>query len=95
MVGFENHGGRTYLGKNIAPLAKVVVGHGNNSEDKTEGAVYKKSYGTYFHGPFLARNPHFADYLIAQALQISGEELPPLDDALIIAAHTASKKLKQ
>src|SRR5947207_13260162 len=38
LVGFENHGGRTYLGT-ANPLGKVIKGHGNNSEDATEGAV--------------------------------------------------------
>ncbi|RJR26876.1 glutamine amidotransferase [candidate division WWE3 bacterium] len=95
LVGFENHGGRTYLGAELRPLAKVLTGYGNNAEDNTEGAVFKNSYGTYFHGPLLARNPHFADYLIAKALKISGEELKALDDTLIHSAHTASKKLKQ
>src|SRR3990167_2247285 len=37
LVGFENHGGRTYLGKKMSPLAKVFAGSGNNGEDKTEG----------------------------------------------------------
>lgn len=69
--GFENHGGRTYLGKNTQPLATVISGHGNNSEDKTEGALYKNAIGTYLHGPVLARNPDLADYIIAKALDLS------------------------
>src|SRR3989338_3549074 len=40
IVGFENHGGRTYLGKDCVPFAQVIKGYGNNGEDKTEGAVY-------------------------------------------------------
>lgn len=93
LVGFENHGGRTYLSKNLKPFARVVMGHGNNSEDGTEGVVYKNAIGTYFHGPILARNPHLADYLIAKSL--GRYDLVELDDKLIIAAHTASRKLKQ
>jgi len=93
LVGFENHGGRTYLGKKMAPLAKIVMGHGNNSEDGTEGVLYKGSIGTYLHGPILARNPHLADYLIARSLEL--ETLDELDDSLILSAHTASLKLKQ
>jgi lipid II isoglutaminyl synthase (glutamine-hydrolysing) len=98
IVGFENHGGRTYLGKHITPFAKVVKGYGNNAEDSTEGALYKNSIGTYFHGPFLARNPHVADYLIYKALLLDPMEiklLPKIDDTLTLAAHTASKNLKQ
>ncbi len=36
LVGFENHGGRTKLGKTEA-LGRVVYGLGNNGEDSTEG----------------------------------------------------------
>jgi len=93
IVGFENHGGRTYLKNKFEGLAKVEMGHGNNSEDKIEGILHKNSIGTYFHGPFLARNPHIADYLIAKALQL--DRLSKLTDHLIRAAHTASLKLKQ
>lgn len=68
LVGFENHGGRTYLGT-AKPLGRVLKGHGNNSEDRMEGAVYRNAYGTYMHGSLLPKNPHFADHLIALALQ--------------------------
>jgi CobQ-like glutamine amidotransferase family enzyme len=91
IVGFENHGGRTYLHDTGQSLARVSKGHGNNSEDGTEGIYYNNSIGTYFHGPFLARNPHIADFLIAKALFI--DKLQPLDDELINRAHTASKEL--
>ena len=40
IVGFENHGGRTYIGDN-RPFGTVLYGHGNNGEDKTEGVLYK------------------------------------------------------
>ncbi|HKC14868.1 MAG TPA: hypothetical protein VKC89_02825 [Patescibacteria group bacterium] len=69
LIGFENHGGRTYLGKNINPLGKVLKGFGNNGKDKTEGAIYKNSFGSYFHGPILPKNPKLADYLIKLALE--------------------------
>lgn len=68
-VGFENHTGRTYLGKNIKPFSKVLKGYGNNDKDKIEGAVYKNSIGTYLHGPILPKNPELADYLIEKALE--------------------------
>jgi CobQ-like glutamine amidotransferase family enzyme len=85
LVGFENHGGRTYLETGAVPFGNVVKGHGNNAEDKTEGALYKNAFGTYYHGPFLALNPHFADFLIAKALSL--DEMTPLDDTLAINAH--------
>ncbi len=81
IVGFENHGGRTYLKDASKAFAHVVSGHGNNSEDSTEGFIYKNSFGSYFHGPILVRNPHFADYLIIKALNL--DELPPLDDTFL------------
>ncbi len=70
LVGFENHGGRTYLGT-VKPLGKVLKGYGNNAQDHTEGAVYRNAYGTYMHGSLLPKNPHFADFLIALALKRS------------------------
>src|SRR5947209_7318940 len=76
LVGFENHGGRTYLGT-ARPLGKVLKGHGNNAEDGTEGAVYRNAYGTYLHGSLLPKNPHFADHIIELALKRSyGIEAP-------------------
>jgi len=69
LIGFENHGGRTILGKNIKPLGKVIKGFGSNDKAKEEGAVYKNSIGTYLHGPILPKNPELADYLIQKALE--------------------------
>lgn len=68
-VGFENHGGRTRLGSDVIPLGRVLKGYGSNAEDGTEGAVYKNSIGTYFHGPILPKNPELADWLITKALE--------------------------
>ena len=93
IVGFENHGGQTFLGKGAKPFAKMIKGSGNNSKDSTEGVLHKNSIGTYFHGPILARNPHLADYLIAKSLKL--DILKPLDDSLAYSAHTASLKLKR
>ncbi len=92
LVGFENHGGRTYLGKEIKPLGVVQKGYGNNGKDKTEGAVYKNSFGTYLHGPILPKNPEFADLLISLALEKKyGEkiELEKLDDSIEEKARQA------
>ncbi len=82
LVGFENHSGRTYLGSGLEPLGKVIKGAGNNGEDQFEGAVYKNTFGTYMHGPILAKNPQFADELLVRALTKKGinEQLIPLDD---------------
>ncbi|WP_297079390.1 type 1 glutamine amidotransferase [uncultured Enterococcus sp.] len=65
--GFENHNGRTFLGKGEKALGKVLQGKGNNGEDQTEGVIYKNVFGSYFHGPLLARNPQLAERLIKTA----------------------------
>jgi len=82
LVGFENHSGRTYLGPKAKPLGTVVVGNGNNGEDKTEGAVQGKIVGTYSHGSCLPKNPWLADKLLVWALERrhGSVTLRPLDD---------------
>jgi hypothetical protein len=82
LVGFENHSGRTYLGPKARPLGTVVVGNGNNGEDKTEGAVQGHIVGTYSHGSCLPKNPWLADRLLGWALERrhGAQRLAPLDD---------------
>ena len=82
IAGFENHGGRTYLGTDERPLGRVVRGFGNNGKDGTEGARRNNAYGTYLHGSLLPKNPWFTDHLILNALRRVDEtfELEPLDD---------------
>lgn len=93
VVGFENHGGRTYLAPGQAPFGKVRRGFGNNAGDGGEGARRKNAIGTYLHGSLLPKNPALADALIRAALQRrygEGVELPPLDDAAEQAAHAGA-----
>jgi lipid II isoglutaminyl synthase (glutamine-hydrolysing) len=78
LSGFENHGGRCHLGPAANPLAKVIVGVGNDG--KTEGAWSGKVVGTYLHGPALSRNPALADLVLSWALGVDRSVLPPLDD---------------
>lgn len=66
--GFENHNGKTFLGKGERPLGEVQSGHGNNGEDQSEGVIYKNVYGSYFHGPILTRNGELAKRIILTAL---------------------------
>ena len=90
LVGFENHSGLTYLNGETKPIAEVVVGNGNNGQDRTEGARSKNAFGTYLHGSFLPKNPHFADYLIKSALKKRYNddiELELLDDTIELKAH--------
>ena len=92
LAGFENHGGRTYLGQGCQPLAKVIAGFGNNGSDGWEGAVYRNAFGTYLHGSLLPKNPKFADHLIETALRRRYDDisLPPMDDRLEEMAHSAA-----
>ncbi len=92
LVGFENHGGRTYLGPGCRPLGSVVRGHGNNSRDRTEGAIHRNTYASYLHGPLLPKNSVLADHLLHLALErrYGKADLPPLDDALESLAHEAA-----
>jgi lipid II isoglutaminyl synthase (glutamine-hydrolysing) len=90
LVGFENHSGLTYLKGDTKPLAMVEIGAGNNNEDKSEGARFKNVFGTYLHGSFLPKNPHFADFLIRLALEKHYKdniELVKLNDELELQTH--------
>jgi hypothetical protein len=90
IAGFENHGGRTYLGDGERPLGRVLRGHGNNGRDGFEGVHRRNVIGTYLHGPLLPKNIWLADRLIELAL---GIELEPLrDDALEDAAHASARR---
>jgi hypothetical protein len=95
LVGFENHGGRTYLDEGAAPLGRVVSGFGNNGEDGFEGVAAGSCYGTYLHGSLLPKNPRFADHLIETALhrRYRGLALAPLDDRVEEMAHAAAVRL--
>lgn len=91
IVGFENHGGRTYLNEGQQALADVVSGFGNNGGDGLEGARVGNAFGTYLHGAVLPKNPHLADRLIGLALERrygpEAAELSPLDDGAAVRAH--------
>jgi CobQ-like glutamine amidotransferase family enzyme len=94
LAGFENHGGRTYLGEHDRPLGRVLDGHGNNGADGHEGVRFANVIGTYLHGPLLPKNAWLADHLIATGLGRGGEgvELEPLDDEIEAAAHTDARR---
>jgi CobQ-like glutamine amidotransferase family enzyme len=90
VAGFENHGGRTYLGPEAEPLGQVLSGHGNNGSDGLEGVRRHNMLGTYLHGPLLPKNSVLADHLLALALARrygSEPQLEPLDDHAEEAAH--------
>jgi CobQ-like glutamine amidotransferase family enzyme len=90
VAGFENHGGRTYLGGSEKPLGRVLRGHGNNGRDGCEGVHRGNVIGTYLHGPLLPKNVWLADRLIELALGIELEPLP--DDSMEEAAHMSARR---
>jgi CobQ-like glutamine amidotransferase family enzyme len=94
VAGFENHGGRSYLGDSAEPLGRVLSGHGNNGKDGREGVRRLNVLGTYLHGPLLPKNSWLADRLIQLALarRTGAEpELEPLDDELEATAHESAR----
>jgi CobQ-like glutamine amidotransferase family enzyme len=90
IAGFENHGGRTYLGAGERALGRVLAGHGNNGRDGFEGVHRGNVIGTYLHGPLLPKNVWLADRLIELALRVQLEPLP--DDELERGAHASARR---
>lgn len=88
IVGFENHGGRTYINDHT-PLGKVLYGNGNNGTDGYEGVMYKNVIATYLHGSLLPKNPVLSDHIIKKMLEQRGlsTDLSPLDDSIELDAH--------
>jgi lipid II isoglutaminyl synthase (glutamine-hydrolysing) len=91
LAGFENHGGRTFLGDGEHALGRVLKGYGNDGRSGMEGVSRANTIGTYLHGPLLPKNAWFADWLIARALGVEQAELSPLDDALERDAHLSAR----
>jgi CobQ-like glutamine amidotransferase family enzyme len=90
LAGFENHGGRTYLGPDEHPLGRVLAVHGNNDRDGFEGVRRENVIGTYLHGPLLPKNIWLADRLIELALGIDLEPLPAQE--LEDGAHASARR---
>jgi CobQ-like glutamine amidotransferase family enzyme len=90
IAGFENHGGRTYLGPDEQALGRVLSGHGNNGRDGFEGVRRGNVIGTYLHGPLLPKNVWLADRLIELALGVELEPLP--GDELEEDAHASARR---
>ncbi len=88
VVGFENHGGRTYL-NGCRPFGRVLYGGGNDGRSGYEGVIYKNVIGTYLHGPLLPKNSRICDYLLERALvrKYGAVRLEKLDDRMEIAAN--------
>lgn len=90
IVGFENHGGRTYINHN-KPFGRVMHGYGNDGKSGYEGIIYKNVIGTYLHGPLLPKNPQVCDWLIQKALERRYQKpvsLEKLDDTQEMEANS-------
>ena len=82
LTGFENHGAVTQLSPGAEPVGTVRAGVGN--EDGTyEGVVSGRVWGTYLHGPVLARNAVLADLLLSWVVA----DLAPLEEGEAEALH--------
>ncbi len=89
VVGFTNHGGKTYI-NGCEPLGEVIYGTGNNGEDTGEGVWYKNVFATYIHGPLFPKNPKLCDFILQKTLRTKYDEfkcLSPLNDDLEDKAH--------
>lgn len=94
LVGYENHSGKTYLGEDVLQLGVAKQEQGNNGEDSTEGAVKNNVFGSYLHGPMLAKSPQFADELLIRALALQGntDKLATIDDSIAGSARKVAIK---
>jgi lipid II isoglutaminyl synthase (glutamine-hydrolysing) len=101
LVGFENHGGRTFLGE-TRPLGHVRLGFGNNGRDGGEGVNAGRLIATYLHGPVLPKNAWLTDHLLALAVaHAGGGALAPLAhpredaaqrEAVLVAERDAARR---
>lgn len=96
VAGFENHGGKTYIG-DYQPFGRVIKGAGN-IDSGCEGIIYKNLLCTHLHGPLLPKNPKIADEILLRALKKKYPEeeilLSPLDDTLENKALDYSLNIK-
>jgi CobQ-like glutamine amidotransferase family enzyme len=98
LTGYENHGGWTVLGPGARPAGWVRHGVGNGAETghgdessagaarrpNTDGIWTGRIWGSYLHGPALARNPALADLLLSWVVG----RLEPIDDVVSEALRT-------
>ena len=68
LSGYENHAGVTSVGPGASPAGQVRHGVGNGDGSGTDGVWAGRVFGTYLHGPVLARNPALADLLLGWAV---------------------------
>jgi lipid II isoglutaminyl synthase (glutamine-hydrolysing) len=75
LLGFENHSGQTFFtntNNQDLSLGDVIIGHGNNINEKKEGCVVNKAIGTYMHGSFLPKNTEVIKWLLEDFINRKG-----------------------
>ncbi len=98
LTGYENHGGVTLIGPGQRPAGWVRTGVGNgdagtprsvgdawrspDSDRSTDGIWSGHVWGSYLHGPALARNPALADLLLGWVVGPLGSLDDRASDAL-------------
>ncbi|WP_127793386.1 type 1 glutamine amidotransferase [Agromyces sp. LHK192] len=94
LVGFENHA-RDYVQAEASPLGRTLAGDGNGRESGQEGVVMGWVLGTHLHGPVLAKNPGFADAIIAEMAARAGVDYTPGEQAGVVDGYAASAREAQ
>ena len=81
----HNGGAPSGLGNPRSPIRHLIIVVGENRS-------FDNVFGTYLHGPVLAKSPQFADELLRRALARRGHstDLEQLDDELALAAATVA-----
>lgn len=92
LIGFENHSYRIL--ENRHPLGRVLMGSGNNGEDRGEGYYHNHILGTNLHGPLLPKNPELADKIIELSMirHYPNIIIEPLEDTFEERAREAVLK---
>jgi CobQ-like glutamine amidotransferase family enzyme len=91
LIGYENHARGLRLEPGAEPLGTVVrgVGDGRGVDGVRSGALL----GTRLHGPVLAKNPAFADALLARAFGHPVTPAGPAAEAADAAAAAVRRRL--
>lgn len=76
VVGIENHNSTVALGDEDERLGLVSFGVGN-ATGGAEGYQAGNFFGTHLHGPVLALNEVFADYILARVVKSAGGHYEP------------------
>lgn len=94
LVGFENHA-RDYVQAEASPLGRVQAGAGNGRGSGQEGVVMGAVHGTHLHGPVLAKNPAFADEILAVITDRAGSTYVPGERSVEVDGYARDARAAQ